>query len=125
MQQVIPVIRILDVEKAKEFYLGWLGFTMDWEHRFGENFPLYCQVSKAGLQLHLTEHYGDCIPGSCVRIFWKDVRTWQKELREKDYRYYKPGLQSKEWGTIELSLLDPFGNHLIFFEPVTKTADAE
>jgi hypothetical protein len=28
--QVIPIFRIFDVEKAKEFYIGYLGFKVDW-----------------------------------------------------------------------------------------------
>lgn len=39
----MPIFRIFSVEKAMEFYCGFLGFHLDWEHRFGENFPLYCQ----------------------------------------------------------------------------------
>lgn len=35
--QVIPLLRIFSVEKAKEFYVGFLGFTIDWEHRFDDN----------------------------------------------------------------------------------------
>ena len=27
---VIPVLRILDIAKADEFYLGFLGFKVDW-----------------------------------------------------------------------------------------------
>jgi hypothetical protein len=45
--QVIPIFRIFDVDKAKEFYLSYLGFTVDWEHRLHENAPLYLQVSLA------------------------------------------------------------------------------
>jgi extradiol dioxygenase family protein len=30
-QKAIP---ILNVEKAKEFYIDFLGFTIDWEYRF-------------------------------------------------------------------------------------------
>lgn len=37
----IPILRIFDVEKAKEFYMGFLGFTMDWDHRYGPDFPVY------------------------------------------------------------------------------------
>ena len=33
-QPAIPVFCIFDEAKAREFYLGWLGMTMDWEHRF-------------------------------------------------------------------------------------------
>jgi len=38
--QVIPILRIFDVAKADEFYLGFLGFSVDWEHRFDSNAPL-------------------------------------------------------------------------------------
>ncbi len=37
----VPILRIFDVAKAMEFYIDFLGFSVDWEHRFGENFPLY------------------------------------------------------------------------------------
>ncbi len=65
-QKTIPILRIFDVEKAKEFYVGFLGFTVDWEHHFEENTPAYLQVSRDDLVLHLSEHHGDCCPGSTV-----------------------------------------------------------
>ena len=61
--KTIPRLRILDVERAKEFYAGFLGFCVDWEHPFEDNAPAYLQVSRAGLVLRLTEHHGDCCPG--------------------------------------------------------------
>jgi uncharacterized glyoxalase superfamily protein PhnB len=57
---VVPVLHIFDCAKAIEFYVDWLGFTIDWEHRFGDNSPLYTQVPKSCITLHLTEHHGDC-----------------------------------------------------------------
>lgn len=62
--RVIPVLRIFDYPKTVEFYIDWLGFTVDWEHCFDENAPLYMQVSKGPITLHLTEHHGDCCPGA-------------------------------------------------------------
>ena len=67
-QKAIPILRIFSVEKAKEFYVGFLGFTVDWEHHFEENMPAYLQVSRAGLVLHLSEHHGDACPGSTVFV---------------------------------------------------------
>ena len=32
--RAIPVLRIFSVDKANEFYVGYLGFTIDWQHRF-------------------------------------------------------------------------------------------
>jgi len=37
-----------------------------WEARFDETAPLYMQVSRDGLVLHLSEHHRDCCPGSTV-----------------------------------------------------------
>jgi hypothetical protein len=34
-----PIIRIFSVDKAKEFYLDFLGFSLEWEHRFEKDFP--------------------------------------------------------------------------------------
>ena len=43
--EVVPILRIFDKAKTLEFYRDWLGFNIDWEHRFEENLPLYMQVS--------------------------------------------------------------------------------
>jgi hypothetical protein len=44
MSKIIPIIRIFDYNKAVEFYIGWLGFTIDWKHQ-PNNSPVYMQVS--------------------------------------------------------------------------------
>src|SRR5579862_8024455 len=70
-EQVIPILRIFDVAKADEFYLGFLGFTVDWEHRCDESAPLYRQISRDGLILHLSEHHGDGSPGARLRLMMR------------------------------------------------------
>jgi hypothetical protein len=62
--RVIPILRIFSVEKAREFYLDYVGCNHDWEHRFDDTAPLYMQVSRDGLVLQLSEHYGDGPPGA-------------------------------------------------------------
>ena len=109
----IPVFRIFDEAKAKEFYVDFLGFSIVAEHRFGENFPLYMQVSRDGCVIHLSEHYGECCPGGAVRIDTKGLLAFSEELQKKDYKYAKPGLEKKE-----LTITDPFGNKLVFTESV-------
>jgi hypothetical protein len=111
----IPIFRIFAVDKAMEFYCGFLGFTLDWEHRFGENFPLYCQVSRDEMLLHLSEHSGDASPGARAFVPVGDVRAFQAELAGKDYRYMKPGLEDAPWGT-EMTVIDPFNNRITFCE---------
>ncbi|UXN64598.1 VOC family protein [Phyllobacterium sp. A18/5-2] len=110
-----PILRIFDVAKAKEFYLDYLGFTLDWEHRFGDNFPLYCQVSRSGLTLHLSEHSGDASPGARVFVHIQGIDALHKELHAKDYRFMKPGIEVQPWGR-EVMVIDPFSNRISFCE---------
>jgi hypothetical protein len=63
---VVPVLRIFDIDKADEFYQGFLGFKVDWDHRFDQSAPLYRQISRGNLILHLSEHHGDGSPGARI-----------------------------------------------------------
>ncbi|MDB5249474.1 MAG: glyoxalase/bleomycin resistance/extradiol dioxygenase family protein [Segetibacter sp.] len=113
---VIPVLRIFDFAKTEEFYINWLGFTIDWQHRFGDNFPLYLQISKGDILLHLSEHHGDCCPGGKVFINYKGLKEYHQELINKDYRYNKPGLGDAPWNALCMEVIDPVGNKLLFNE---------
>ena len=91
----IPVFRIFSVEKAREFYLDFLAFKLDWEHRFEPDFPVYMQVSRGALVLHLSEHHGDACPGSTAYVRMRGVR---------------------DWAEAEMTVTDPFGNRIRFGE---------
>lgn len=108
----IPVFRIFDVSKALEFYRGYLGFAVDWEHRLDEESPLYMQVSRGALALHLSEHYGDSTPGSTVHVSVEDLKSFHEELSGKKYGYLRPGVERTPWGSMCMELIDPFGNRL-------------
>ncbi|MDP3899242.1 MAG: glyoxalase superfamily protein [Mesorhizobium sp.] len=114
-EQAVPIVRIFDVAKAHEFYLGFLGFAVDWEHRFGDNFPLYTQVSRGALRLHLSEHAGDASPGGNMVVYMTGLFGFQRELSDKDYRYLKPGVTTEDWG-LEMQVTDPFSNRIRFME---------
>jgi catechol 2,3-dioxygenase-like lactoylglutathione lyase family enzyme len=115
--QTIPILRIFDVEKAKEFYAGFLGFQIDFEHRFDQNSPLYMQVSRDGLTLHLSEHYGDACPGSTVFVRMDGLEEFQKELAAKNYQYLNPGIElDTDIGMKTMATIDPFGNRIRFSE---------
>jgi catechol 2,3-dioxygenase-like lactoylglutathione lyase family enzyme len=112
----IPILRIFSVEKAREFYGDFLGFSWDWEHRFGPGFPLYAQVSRGGLALHLSEHHGDGTPGSVVILRVAGLEVLQAELADRRYAYARPGLEDAPWGERLMEVTDPFGNRLSFRE---------
>jgi len=114
--KVTPILRIFDEAKTLEFYVDFLGFKVDWQHRFEANYPLYLQVSLGECVLHLSEHHGDASPGAAVRIQAQGVDGYQQQLLAKDYRYAKPQVEETPWGSREMSIKDPFGNRLVFVE---------
>ena len=63
MEQAIPVLRIDDYEKAKSYYLEFLGFEIEFEWRHADGLPVYMGVKRGALVLHLTEHRGDADDG--------------------------------------------------------------
>jgi catechol 2,3-dioxygenase-like lactoylglutathione lyase family enzyme len=113
---VTPSIRIFDAAKAKEFYLGYLGFKTDWEHRFDDNAPLYTQISRAGLILHLSEHHGDGTPGSSFIVTMTGLEANHRELSAKGYGHWRAGLVESEWEGLTLQVVDPFNNRIRFRE---------
>jgi len=116
--RVVPILRIFDIAKADEFYLGFLGFSIDWEHRLDPEAPLYRQISRGNLILHLSEHHGDGCPGARIRVMMRGVEAFHREIASKGYRYMRPGLESTPWETLETGVIDPFGNLIRFCEPV-------
>jgi catechol 2,3-dioxygenase-like lactoylglutathione lyase family enzyme len=117
---VIPVLRIFDIAKADEFYQGFLGFSVDWDHRFDADAPLYRQVSRGNLILHLSEHHGDGSPGARLRVMMQGVEAFHREISSKAYRYMRPGLETTPWGTLETGVIDPFGNLIRFCQPINQ-----
>lgn len=112
-RQAIPILRIFDVAKAREFYCDFLGFSVTMEHRHEPGLPLYMAVERAGLELHLSEHHGDASPGSTAFVWMADVHAFHAELTAKNYGYGRPGLEPLPWGD-QLQVHDPFGNRIRF-----------
>jgi catechol 2,3-dioxygenase-like lactoylglutathione lyase family enzyme len=116
--QTIPILRIFDVARAKEFYLDYLGFRQQWEHRFEPDLPLYLQISRGACVLHLSEHHGDATPGATVFLRVTGLGAFHEELKAKAYRYQRPGIELAPWNARLLVLTDPFGNRLRFNEDI-------
>ncbi|KAJ3472917.1 hypothetical protein NLG97_g10635 [Lecanicillium saksenae] len=131
---VTPIFRIFDIPKAEAFYVDYLGFRQDWEHRFtlddkGTQGPLYRQVSRGSFVLHLSEHHGDGSPGANVRVKVQQagggggggLAAYLEELSKKDYAYLRPAIEEGPVpGSKELRVTDPFGNRITFVEEAPK-----
>ncbi len=117
-ERAIPILRIFDLAKAREFYVEFLGMSWDWEHRFAPDLPVFAQVSRGGLVLFLSEHFGDGTPGTRLILRMRGLAAFQAELLAKQYRHARPGIVNRPWGWRDMDIADPFGNHLVFSEPV-------
>ena len=113
-----PILRSYDEAKAKAFYIDFLEFQIDFEHRFEPHMPLYLGISKGDCKIHLSEHNGDCSPGGALRIPVTPIAEYHKLLLGKNHPNCKPSLHEKPWGSIEIDILDPFHNRLTFFETI-------
>ncbi len=115
LYRAIPILRSFDEGKAREFYCDFLGFTVQFQHRFHPSMPLYLGLVRAGLELHLSEHHGDASPGATVFVPMRGIRALHAELTAKNYRHNRPGIEDAPWGR-ELQVHDPFGNRIRFCE---------
>ena len=46
-----------------------------------------------------------------------------RELLAKNYKYARPGVSDTAWRTREMTIRDPFGNRLVFAQPVVAAFD--
>ena len=112
-ERAIPILRIFDEAKAREFYCDFLGFAVTMEHRYEPDLPLYLGIERAGLTLHLSEHHGDASPGSTSFVWMTGIRMFHADLLSKKYGYGRPGIKRQPWGD-QMEVHDPFGNRIRF-----------
>ncbi len=111
MQNTFSALRITDYDKSKEFYVSGLGFQIDWEHRYGPDFPVFVQLIKEGLSLYLSQHKGDCRVGGLAFFYVADVDAWYNEC--VGHGIVPSTLpRTQPWGNREMRLTDPDGNNL-------------
>ena len=76
------------------------------------------QVSLDECVLHLSEHSGDASPGAAVKLHTDKIEEYVEQLVAKEYppgvAEQYPGVAEQPWGSLDMVLVDPFGNRLIF-----------
>lgn len=116
--EAIPILSVFDADKALAFYRDYLGFVVDWEDTPGDHLPRYLQLSRGNVRLHVSEHHGDATPGAALRLLTRRVTRLHAELVSRDYPYADPGVV-EERGSLTLTVIDPFGNRIVFEQPAT------
>ncbi|PSL00581.1 hypothetical protein CLV63_10155 [Murinocardiopsis flavida] len=113
----VPVLRIQDDRLAREFYLDYLGCTVEWEHRFEPGMPLYLRLRRDRMVIDLSGHHGDGVPGSVVWVPVADIGALHRELSANPYPRIRPGVDKEAPGGPTLAVTDPFANTIRFCEP--------
>ncbi|MER2511386.1 MAG: VOC family protein [Nitrosomonas ureae] len=113
MQTVIPQLRITSAERSLAFYVGGLGFVVDWQHQFGPGYPLFVQATRSGQTIFLTEHTGDCQVGGAVYFIVPDARACYAQFASNGIVATNHP-ENTPWDTCEFVLTDPDGNRLRF-----------
>jgi catechol 2,3-dioxygenase-like lactoylglutathione lyase family enzyme len=121
IRSVVPILRMFDVATTTRFYVDYMGCTLDWQDG-EEDGPVYMQVSRDGLTLHLSSHHDDGTPGSVVLVHAADVAALHAELRGRHYPFLNPGLEPGPGGGREIQLIDPASNRIRFFESAGSAA---
>ena len=104
---VTPVLRVNDLEASLNYYVGVLGFKMNWRDDDGNSFA---SVSRG--QCHLFLSVGDQgNPGSWMWIGVSDVDALHEELLAKGASVRHPPT-NYPWGSREMHVEDPEGNVL-------------
>jgi len=111
----IPTFRILDYQEAIDFYIQGLGFRIDWEHRFGPSEPVYMQISRNGLTLHLSENKR-FRTGVIVFVDSTNLNELYADLNDRQNKIALAKPERTNWQTIQMEVEDPFGNLLRFNE---------
>jgi Glyoxalase superfamily protein len=97
--RAVPILRIFDLAKAKEFYLDFLSFRIDWEHRFEDGAPAYMQIARGDLVLHLSEDHGDGSPGAIVYVRTTGLVAFHREITAKRYSFMRAGVERTPCGS--------------------------
>ena len=117
--KAIPTFGIRDYKTAINFYIDFLGFKIDWEHRFSPTDPVYMQISMNGLILHLSENkrfYTKAI----AFVETKEIKEFHKKLQERKPTNKIQDIVLTNWKTMQLEIEDPFGNLLRFNENILE-----
>ena len=69
---LVPILHVKNAREASKWYAR-LGFSLEGEHQFAPNLPVYAFLKRGDNELHLSEHKGDAKPNTLVYYYVDDV----------------------------------------------------
>ena len=75
--------------------------------------------------MHLSEHHGDCCPGSTVFVWMTGIEDFHATITSRGYGYMRPGIERTFYNSVCVEVTDPFGNRIRFNEARAEAAAVE
>ena len=114
LQPPVPVLAVASAVEAKKFYVDFLNFAVDWGWHENSQGPLYAQISRSGVTLHLSERRSENAPTELfIRTTGLDAL---KEELSRNAPKYTFTTRTTPDDRREIQITDPFGNRLRFSE---------
>ena len=118
INKIVPTLRVKDARKSEQFYCATLGFTKEWEHQFGPEFPLLMSVTFTSCNLFLTEHTGTGSDNCDIYVYVDDVDGFYQEKSQQGLTFDKSPVD-EPWGMREAAFRDP-DNHRFTIGAATR-----
>lgn len=116
MERAIPILPVDDLDRAKDFYVGGLGFSVRFEHR-GDGKDGLLGVARGDIWITLDCPMSGHGRNACVSLHVEDADAYYNEWRIRVPIQRPP--RNEEWGARTFDLTDPFGNTIFVMGPVT------
>ena len=119
----VPILRVKDAHISARFYQEAMGFKVDWEHRFADDFPLYMQISRSPLVLHLSEHQGGGTSAAEFFVRVPDVDAVYEAMLQSGIA---PATEptDQEYGIRDFCVEDPDGHRVTLGTPTNFPTEA-
>lgn len=123
IENMVPVFGIDDYAAAREHYVDWLGFRVDWEWREAAGEPVIMAISRDQASFMLSE-FPDAAPGASVTLkvvgLASLVAEWNSRRPGGANIYIEPPYEFPS-----CRIVDPSGNELHFQEPLSEAEQAQ
>lgn len=120
LHQIHPVLPVMDVVEALDFYVNRLGFKIAFAD--DSKNPKYAGVIRDAIEIHLQWHdakeWEFEVNRPMLRIVSQNIEVLYDEFYKKDVFDAYTLLRETAWGTREFAFYDPFKNGLTFYRDV-------
>jgi catechol 2,3-dioxygenase-like lactoylglutathione lyase family enzyme len=121
-ERAVPILPTEDLAAAKAFYVGKLGFTVQFEASDDGRTGLL-GVARGGIELTLDCPMAGHGREACVALHVESADRYYDEWRAQVEIRRSP--KNEEWGARTFDLIDPSGNTLFVIGPAVAEAHAD